>query len=522
MKHTAMISTRKYSVQGRTLGSFLKLALLACLLWRAGVFIAAGDFTNVSLFMAVAVVLGVIGVILSNWRSGVYLFLVWLLFEDLIRKYLGNNMLIYFGKDALVAVIYLSFLMTRNQRDTEPFRPPFKYALGIFFILAVVQIFNPYSPSLLYGLLGMKLYFYYIPLMFVGYALMRTEQDLRKFLVVNMGIAALIAAVGIIQAIFGAEFLNPHSGADVEELSHLVRESHSGIVLTRPCSVFVSDGRFGSYMLLAFILGVGTSGYLLLRTKGGRNIVFPALALVGLAAVMIGSRGAIVFTGASLLILSIGLLWGAPRQSGHSYRLFKTIRRSLVVIALALAVTTVIFPQQVGSRLNYYAETLLPWSPYYELDDRVGDYPMNNFLSAFSQVNWLIGHGTGTASLGGQYVTRIMGAARSEIAVENGWGSLVLEFGILGLLLWLAWTVALIAAATKVVLRLKGTWAFPIALSIFWFSFLLLLPFSYAGINQYQNFVFNAYLWLLVGVLFRLPSLVKQDAQATAESTCAA
>jgi hypothetical protein len=29
----------------------------------------------------------------------------------------------------------------------------------------------------------------------------------------------------------------------------------------------------------------------------------------------------------------------------------------------------------------------------------------------------------------------------------------------------------------------------------------------------YQNFVVNAYFWLLVGVLFRLPDLVKQDTE---------
>jgi len=49
---------------------------------------------------------------------------------------------------------------------------------------------------------------------------------------------------------------------------------------------------------------------------------------------------------------------------------------------------------------------------------------------------------------------------------------------------------------------------FPVAFAILWFSFLLLFPFTYGGIQPYQNYIFNAYFWLLVGVLFRLPSLV--------------
>jgi hypothetical protein len=46
-----------------------------------------------------------------------------------------------------------------------------------------------------------------------------------------------------------------------------------------------------------------------------------------------------------------------------------------------------------------------------------------------------------------------------------------------------------------------------VALSIVWVGFLLLFPFTYGGLQPYQNFVLNAYFWLLTGVLFRLPAL---------------
>ena len=508
-----MISLQKDTPDRNTLSVLLRFAVGAGLLWQISTDFAASNFKNVFLFAAGAVVLTVIGLIFGNWRSGIYFFLGWLLFEDLIRKYLGNNMAIYFGKDMLVGVIYLALLMSRTRRDTERFHPPFKYALSLFFLLGLVQAFNSQSPSLFYGLLGLKLYFYYIPLMFVSYALMRTERDLHRFLVINMAIAGVIAMVGIMQGIFGADFLNPHSGAEIEELGHLVRQTRAGIAVPRPCSVFVSDGRFASYIVLAFILGLGAAGYLLLRTKRGRAIVFPALAMIGVSAVMTGSRSAFVCTGASLLVLSAGMLWGAPQASEDSYRLFKAIRRSFILTALALGLTITIFPQQIGARLTFYQETLSPWSPAYEVSSRIGSYPIGNFLGAFADSGWVIGHGIGTASLGGQYVTRILGAPPTNIGVESGPGILVLEFGILGLVLWLAWTGWLVVTAAKVVLGLRRTWAFPIALAILWYSFLLLFPFTYGGIQAYQNFVYNAYFWLLVGVLFRLPALVKDGAQ---------
>jgi hypothetical protein len=40
---------------------------------------------------------------------------------------------------------------------------------------------------------------------------------------------------------------------------------------------------------------------------------------------------------------------------------------------------------------------------------------------------------------------------------------------------------------------------------------------GHADLNTYQNFVMNAYLWLLIGVLYRLPTLKLMD-QASGET----
>jgi len=117
------------------------------------------------------------------------------------------------------------------------------------------------------------------------------------------------------------------------------------------------------------------------------------------------------------------------------------------------------------------------------------------------------GFGIGTASLGVQYVSRIMHVPPMNIGVENGYGSMVIEMGIVGLALWLSMSFAVAFACWRIVRRLKGSPFFPIGFVIFWFAFLLLFPFTFNGLQPYQNFVLNAYLWLLIGILFRLPSL---------------
>ena len=494
---------------GKALAAALALGGALCVAWLVSRAIEADALHGLMGLGAGLAAVVAITKTAGDWQSGAYLFLSWLLFEDFIRKYMGNNMFIYFGKDVLIGTTYVALLMARIRGEhVERFRVPFKYALGMFFLVGLAQVFNPGSPSLWYGLLGLKLYFYYIPLMFVGYAMLRTEDDLRRFLTVNMGLAIPIALVGILQAIIGQDFLNPHGGADIDALGHLVRTTPSGRLVARPPSVFVSEGRSFDYLTLALILALGTAGYLLLRTQRGRKIVFPALALVAVATVLSGGRGAFVWGAANAVVLSVGMIWGAPPKLGEGYRLVKAVRRSFVFVTLALALTVTLFPDVVGARLAFYRETVALGSPDSETASRAWDYPVENLSKAFTDPDWPIGHGIGTASLGGQYVARILGAKATGVGVESGYGNLIVELGILGPLLWLAWTTSLMLAAFKVLLKLKGTWAFPIALSIVWFAFYLLFPRTFLGMQGYQDFVLNAYLWLLVGVLFRLPALV--------------
>jgi len=54
-----------------------------------------------------------------------------------------------------------------------------------------------------------------------------------------------------------------------------------------------------------------------------------------------------------------------------------------------------------------------------------------------------------------------------------------------------------------------------VAIAILWFMFMLLFPFTYGTFVSYQDFVVNAYFWLSVGILFRLPALVRLDALAS-------
>jgi hypothetical protein len=278
--------------------------------------------------------------------------------------------------------------------------------------------------------------------------------------------------------------------------------------------VFVSDGRFASYMTLSLVLAFGFAGYLLLRTRKARLFSIVSLALISVAAMLSASRGAFMWCLLSLMIGSIAFLWGAPWKQGEVTKVVRTIGRTAGFIAVATGITLAIFPDALLSRFAFYSETMSPNSPTSELQYRVWDYPLLNFMAAFQYPHWLSGYGIGTCSLGTQYVARFF-KATSPAGVENGYGALILEFGIIRLAVWLVLTVWIAKSCWKVVRELKGTPSFPLAFMIFWFVVLELFPYTFGGLVSYQNFVLNAYLWLLIGILFRMPSLTLSEDLAT-------
>jgi hypothetical protein len=496
------------------------LALVALLVVLLGAYqlaqlILADDLETI--FMAGLILVGgaIVVAILNDWRRGVYLFLAWVMFEDLIRKYLGNNMAIFFAKDFLVLILYLSFFTSRRANRVKTFSPPFLVPLLIFFWFSFIQVFNPQSTSVFYGLMGMKIYFLYVPLFFVGYSFLENDDDLRKLMAFISILVICVAGLGIAQSIMGPTFLNPRVlQEDIRDLSTLYRTAPiSGLTAYRPTSVFVSTGRFSNFIMVSWVFVLGFAGYLLLRSRRSRLIAFLAIGTVGIAAIMSTSRSAIMWTGSGALVMMAAFLWGAPWRQGEVRGVLRAIQRTVMVAGLALLLMITLFPEELASRVAIYSETLSPDSPASELVYRARDYPLKNFLLAFQYEHWVTGYGIGTASLGTQYVMRIMHAAPMGVAVENGFGQIMLELGIAGLLMWIVLSAAIVLSAWRIVRKLRGTPWFPMGFGIFWYSFLVLVPLSYIVFANYQDYVLNAYLWLFLGILFRLPDLAAETGQ---------
>ena len=504
-----MIRARASALRNQPLISITVFVFGIYTAWKLGHWISDGNYQELA-YSAVGLALFAIAfAIARNWRSGFYLFLVWLLFEDLVRKYFGNNMLIYFAKDALAGLTYVALYLAIRKGRAKSFRPPFVLIMSLFFWLAALQVFNPYSPSVFYGVLGMKIDFYYVPLIFVGYALIQNEADLRRLIITFVLLATIISALGIVQATAGSEILSPARLApNIRDLGNLSKVAPlTDQMFLLPTSVFVSNGRFAFFLVLCTIFGLGTAGYFVLAGLKGRTVIFTSIAIIAVAVLLSGSRTALLYSLFSLLALTVMFLLGAPLRWGQAHRLTNTLRRTCIFVMLGLALFILLFPSAASSRWAFYTQTLLPGSTAFQLSDRAWSYPMQNLADAFSSPHWVVGNGTGTASLGIQYVSAFLKRPAPEVWVEEGYGQLIAELGILGPILWIFWTATLLRTAWKAIRPLRQTRLFPLAIAILWYAFVLLYPLTYLGLDIFQNFVNNAFLWLLIGILFRLPEI---------------
>src|SRR5216684_4894518 len=97
--------------------AFLLLAGVTA--YQTSMYLVNGDLVGLA-YVGIAYGIGAVVVtILRDWRNGLYLFLAWLLFEDLGRKFLRNTTAIYFAKDILVAIIYLAFFIAYRRSKTD-------------------------------------------------------------------------------------------------------------------------------------------------------------------------------------------------------------------------------------------------------------------------------------------------------------------------------------------------------------------------------------------------------------------
>src|SRR5262245_50383430 len=120
------------------------------------------DNPAVWLFAAMAVPFGLLAI--KYWQSALFGAFVLVVFEGALRKWAfpWAQAQIYFVKDAILLAAYLGFILDRRKnlpalKGTGWIKP----VLLACVVWGCIEVFNPNSPSILVGLIGLKAYFLY-------------------------------------------------------------------------------------------------------------------------------------------------------------------------------------------------------------------------------------------------------------------------------------------------------------------------------------------------------------------------
>jgi hypothetical protein len=494
------------------------VATVALLGYFISTWIASGNLRLVTLAASFAGVLALAIVILKRWEVGIFAFFVWVAAEDLLRKYIGNEMALYLAKDALVGLAYAAFFIPAmlRWRSGETLKNPLALPLAVWFVWALVEVFNPGVGHPLEPLIGFRMSFFYVPMIYLGYRLASSPSKLSAFLKLNIAVGTVVAALGVIQSVVGLQFLNPTAAVPYLRLFLVRSVTDTGAAVPRPNSVFVDAGRLAQYLYVIVLLCLGTlaADPRLARDRLGRRPTVPwlwlSLVLLCSALYVSGQRAAIYLV---LLAIPTILIFRSYETRGRRGAASGVPLVKLGVFLLAgFLGLWFLLPQRAQATYDFYAETLTPAEAGFEVPERVHSMVWQ-FKYALSQ-SPIVGHGTGTNSLGRQYLygtdNLYMPDAPWMGGVEMGYGAIIWEWGIIGLAVWLWWVVSLTRRSVAITMSLAGTRLYWLAVMISYYAFSILILWFFLGLQVYQNYITAAFLWFLVGILMRLPKLAEE------------
>jgi hypothetical protein len=442
--------------------------------------------------------------LVSKWRVTFWTLLAWFMVEDLIRKYLGNDIRVYFMKDALYLMLVAGLLIDPAVRGV------WKRATGSAAAWLYAMIAWSLVLSIPMGfvdwripLIALKLDWQYVPLVIAGYLLASENDGVRRLLtgLIILGIPACL--VGIIQAQVGPEFLRPTAVTEASQLLRLdLTRTHD---VFQPTGTFVDAGRFGAMAMLTYVSALAL---LLLahRTFTGRG---RAVAIIG---VMVAAGALWASGGKTGIIVAAALAVIAALGPAISDRRLVVLRatRAVALVLGAVFLMFVLFPQLSANRVAYLSERLDPGVSTNEWQSRIDSWSGATIEGV--KIGGVMGAGTGAGSLGLQYLG--VGSVTGVEQVEGGFASVGQQWGFIGLLLWLGWTMAWTGRLWRCSKGARGTPYAGVGLLITSWVVIFLFVSFVGGFQSFQNYYANAYLWILFGIAFAFPAIVGSRSQA--------
>ena len=348
---------------------------------------------------------------------------------------------------------------------------------------------QPAAPPLLVGLVGAKVWLFYIPMAFLGYQLIRSRSDLDRLLNIMCLIAIVPAVVGIAEAVLyytgHSSFVYSLYGSAASAATQgFAAINVGGAGFRRVPSTFSFVAQY--YIFMTSMVAFGYAWWR--RAQDGS--CDPPLAPCGLAlflaaALTSGARGALAFV--PLMLIAILLIDG--RLGVSSIGSHRGARGGAGV-------------DDRPGRCKRHRHRLRPG---HECAQQLHSVFITGLREASHHL--FLGTGTGSDTSAARYVS-------GAFSATGGWqesylAKSILELGIVGLALIATVFGSIIVRGLRIRRRLRDPGLIAMASAILG---LMIWGIVYTVKAQYLDFdPLNLYFWLFTGILFKLAVLDREE-----------
>lgn len=423
------------------------------------------------------------------------------LFDGFLKLRTGSSVATL-GRDVLLYAIVAGACVRLVLKRQKLHLPQLTGWVVAWVAICVVEVLNPVVPSISHALAGVRQHIEFVPLFFLGYAVMRSEKRLFGLLALMLFVASANGIVGFVQSHLSAGQLAAWGPGYAREVFGTAFQTGrtfvdaAGQSFVRPPALGSDEGFGGVVATMAL------PGALALAAAGGRYRRYLPLIGVGVVLAVVGlttsqSRAAVV--SAAIGVIAFLMLCVTSRRG-------LAVVTMVAVLALVgyLGVTTVfpgltsapnrygsIAPTKVIATAVSYRQGTLKLIPSYLVDYPLGDGIGNNGPA-------------GESAVGGR--TTIHLDAESEPTF------LIAELGIPGLVVMLVLTLYTIkmglelriVAERRLQLALAAITAVAIALFASWF----------VGVDS-ANSPGSPFIWLSLGTLVYWHETLRRGRLAT-------
>lgn len=418
---------------------------------------------------------------LKNRKKLIYIFIFFLPYLGFIQlKVSSYSILAPLIHDLLFIIpLSLSFLFYGKFPRISV---SFKISLVFFISMLIVQLINPWGPSFLAKLVGLKVWLFYFLLIPIGMEFLETKNDLKKFCNFFSICSILPFIIGIFQFSFSYKL-----GSSVEVMTSFYGDfdiaksatqtftkfAYGNINLYRVPSTFSFVGQYNNFIIISFIPII--TSIILCETSKEKNFHKIVLLLAILAALTSGTRGNLFYLGIFFVFFFI------------SYK--KMVLKELILVLFVLAIF-------------YYTLYL-----YFPLIKGINDIGSNYIFSYFFKDilsiinNNIFGNGLGSGTNAARYVGQF--SEDVKLIHEGYYIKSVFELGLLGLIsvliLFFSINSTILTSKKKSEYLKESVFA-----TLVHSFFILIIFFNLKGTSLFDNYPSNLLFLFFLGITFKL------------------